>query len=241
MFSGTPCQVSAIKSYLNQKKVRLDHFCSIDIICHGTPNKFLWEDYRRWLETRYGSDLVDFSFRYKNARWKLYPCMAEFVNGKKKINTQDIRLYTTLFFSGLVYRECCYSCKFANLDREGDITLGDFWGFENIMPSTSAKWNIKAQDGVSLVMVNSEKGRALWKDVLRNSEQCFYELCLSNAFIRYQHNLNAPTERPSNVDEFREDYKEYGFEYVAKKYANYSMRGKIRFILSRGYHEWIKR
>lgn len=241
LFSGTPCQVSAIKHYLNLKKIRTEHFCSVDIICHGTPDRFLWDDYREWLEAKNGSELVAFSFRYKGARWRLYPCMAEFANGKIKINTQDTRLYTTLFFSGLAYRECCYGCKFANLDRQGDITLGDFWGFENVMPSTAAKWNIKAQDGVSLVVVNSEKGRVLWEELLQNSEQCSYELCSSNAFIHYQHNLNAPTERLSHVDEFREDYKKYGFEYVAKKYANYDMRGKIRFILSRFYHEWIKR
>ena len=47
----------------------------------------LWEDYRKWLEEKNGSNLVDFSFRYKGAGWKLYPSMAEFANGKKKVNT----------------------------------------------------------------------------------------------------------------------------------------------------------
>ena len=54
--------------------------------------------------------------------------MARFENGKMKINTQDVRVYTTLFFTHLAYRECCYSCKYADIQREGDITLGDFLG-----------------------------------------------------------------------------------------------------------------
>lgn len=80
-------QVLAIKFYLNQKKIQTNHAYSIDIICYGTPNQILWEDYRKWLEEKNGSNLVDFSFRYKGAGWKLYPSMAEFANGKKKVNT----------------------------------------------------------------------------------------------------------------------------------------------------------
>ncbi len=45
-----------------------------------------------------------------------------------KVNTQDVRLFTTLFFTSLAYRECCYHCHYANLNREGDITLGDLGG-----------------------------------------------------------------------------------------------------------------
>lgn len=85
--------------------------------------------------------------------------MARFENGKMKINTQDVRVYTTLFFTHLAYREGCYSCKYADIQREGDITLGDFFWGENVMPTVSVKWKIKAEDGGSLVLVNSSKGK----------------------------------------------------------------------------------
>lgn len=72
-------------------------------------------------------------------------------------------MFTTLFFTSLAYRECCYHCHYANLNREGDITLGDLGGGggENVMPVTAKQWNVKACHGVSLVMVNSDKGQNL--------------------------------------------------------------------------------
>lgn len=240
LFSGTPCQVAAIKSFLNKKHIPLENFYTIDIICHGAPGKKLWADYREWIQKKNRSSLSEFSFRYKKARWKLYPCMARFENGKMKINTQDVRVYTTLFFTHLAYRECCYSCKYADIQREGDITLGDFWGFENVMPTVSARWKIKAEDGVSLVLVNSSKGKTLWDLVLSNQERCLIEECTSGEFIKYQHNLVSPTEKPKRIEEFREDYKNHDFNYIAQKYAHYDLKGKIRFILSRIYHEWFQ-
>ena len=46
LFSGTPCQIAAIKSFLNKKHIPSDKFYTIDIICHGAPGKKLWADYR---------------------------------------------------------------------------------------------------------------------------------------------------------------------------------------------------
>ena len=68
------------------------------------------------------------------------------------------------------YRECCYSCKYANIQREGDITLGDFWEFENVMPTISTRWKIKAEDGVSLVRINFPKGKncGIWYYQIKN-------------------------------------------------------------------------
>lgn len=154
------------------------------------------------------SDLSEFSFRYKKARWKY-----------------------------LAYRECCYSCKYANIQREGDITLGDFLGFENVMPTISTRWKIKAEDGVSLVRINFPKGKKLWNLVLSDQERYLIEECTSGEFIKYQHNLVSPTEKPKRIEEFREDYKNHDFDYIAHKYAHYDLKGKIRFILSRIYHE----
>lgn len=241
LFSGTPCQVSAIKHYLKQKNINTEYFFTVDVLCHGTPSRRLWNDYKEWLEKKNKSKPIEFSFRYKDARWRLYPCMAKFTDGRVRVNTQDVRLFTTLFFTNLTYRECCYHCQYASLKREGDITLGDFWGFEDVMPAIAQKWNIKASQGVSLVMIHSDKGKLLWDEVIKNEDAVLCEPCLSEKYVKYQHNLSSPTEKPVLADKFKEDYKKYGFDYVIKKYANYNFRGKIRFALSRFYHERISK
>lgn len=239
LFSGTPCQVSAIKKYLKLRDIDTKRLYTIDIICHGAPSRLIWNDYKEWLQKRNKCRLVEFSFRFKNARWDLYSCMAKFENGTVKVNTQDVRLFTSLFFTNLAYRECCYHCHYANLMREGDITLGDFWGFENVMPDTAKQWDVNARQGVSLVMINSKKGQELWEEVLKKNDNVLCELCLSEDYVHYQHNLCSPTNKPPLADQFKEDYKRFGFEYVIKKYAHYNFNGKIRFILSRFYHERI--
>ena len=241
IFVGLPCQVAAIKKYCALKKLNIENLVTVDIVCHGTPSRRLWNDYKEWLEKKNKSKPIEFSFRYKDARWRLYPCMAKFTDGRVRVNTQDVRLFTTLFFTNLTYRECCYHCQYASLKREGDITLGDFWGFEDVMPAIAQKWNIKASQGVSLVMIHSDKGKLLWDEVIKNEDAVLCEPCLSEKYVKYQHNLSSPTEKPVLADKFKEDYKKYGFDYVIKKYANYNFRGKIRFALSRFYHERISK
>ena len=226
---------------MNFRAVNTEKLYPIDILCHGTPPKSLWNDYKEWLEKKNKSKLTDFSFRFKKARWKLYPCMAKFDNGKAKVNTQDVRLFTPLFFTNLVFRECCYSCRYANMQREGDITLGEFWGFEDVMPDTATQWNVKANQGVSLVMINSNKGKRLWDEVPKIDKDVLCEPCLSNDYVSYQHNLSSPTEKTDIADRFKEDYKNFGFEFVIKKYAHFNFIGRIRFTLSRFYHERISK
>ena len=158
LFSGTPCQVHAIREYLKKYNIDDTKLYCIDIICHGAPNQKLWIDFKKWLEDKNKSKLEEFSFRYSKAKWKDYACMARFRNKVKKINSHDVRLFTELFFTELIMSEKCYSCKFANMNRVGDITLGDFWGIKKVMPNLIKKNNIKDTVGISLVISNNQKG-----------------------------------------------------------------------------------
>ena len=42
MFSGTPCQVAALKHYLQHD---YDNLLTVDIICHGVPSPKVWNLY----------------------------------------------------------------------------------------------------------------------------------------------------------------------------------------------------
>lgn len=53
-----------------------------------------------------------------------------------------------------MFRHSCGICHFANLQRPSDITIGDFWGWERVDPHFNAD-----NKGVSLVLVNTRKGR----------------------------------------------------------------------------------
>lgn len=76
-----------------------------------------------------------------------------------RINNQDIdiRKYDSLYYKDLISRPCCYECRFSSLNRTGDLSIGDLWGAERIVPDFYQK------NGVSVVLVNTKKGESLFK------------------------------------------------------------------------------
>ena len=108
--------------------------------------------------------------------------------------------------------------------------MGDFWGIENM--NTAIPWKY----GVSLMLVNTEKGMELVKglsDMAQKNQEMFLEEMKSQEYMKYQHNLSRQTEKPKLYDEFWKDYDQTGFEAIIKKYINYGMKYKVVFLLKK--------
>lgn len=228
--SGLPCQVYALDKYLSSCEISKSNLLLIDLLCHGTPPNKIWRDYVEWLEKKYRSTLIDYSFRYKPAKWQNYPAMASFQNGKTVINSMEVRMFNSLFLSDLIMRECCYSCTFANTARVGDITLADFWGIREVLPE------YKPSGAVSLVLSNTDKADSLL-ELLSKENNTKMMRCNNSDYIKYQHNLNKPVDRPEKRDVFLEDYNNKGFDYCVRKYMKYSVLGKCKFFLKKVLNE----
>lgn len=230
LFSGIPCQIDAIKRILIKRNVKIDHLYLIDLICHGAPQKQYFDDFIKWLKIKYKSEVSDFSFRYQAARWKSYPVRVKLKNGKIKINSYIVRQYTDLFFTGLLLSEGCYHCKYSNTNRISDITIGDFWGINHVMP------DFPYRECVSEIIINTDKGKLIMDKLLAeaaNNSTLVISECIDDSYIQFQHNLSSPTNRPSRKEQFDLDYKENGFEYVLKKYGTYNFRGFIKYCIVR--------
>lgn len=232
VFSGIPCQVDSLLKLLQKNKIKMELLYTIDLICHGAPPKKYFADYKEWIEKKQKSQLVDFSFRYQKTRWKSYPVKAVFSNKKTKINTFQIRQYIELFSTGLLLSEGCYHCKYSNLNRVSDITIGDFWGIDYVMPE------YPYHDSVSELIVNTNKGNDIIDRIVDYSNQgknveIVVSECKNDAFIKFQHNLNKPTFRPELKDKFDLDYESKGFEYAIKKYGAYNIKGFIKHCISK--------
>ena len=227
LFSGTPCQVYSLIKYLDKKNVRTDNLLTVDIICHGTPDPRILKDYIAWLEKKYKSKVIDISFRDKSVGWKRYPTKILFENGKILRRSYDAQLYMRMYFSLLILNKGCYSCGFSSLERVGDITLGDFWGIDKIMPGISSK------KGVSLMIVNSGKGEKIVKMLEQScTDSEMIKQYSGSEFLNYQHNLNQATEKPDLYEDFWLDYNKYGFYYVVEKYKFNTLKGRVKF--------WVK-
>ena len=224
LFTGTACQVAGLRNYLCETKTALNKLYTNDIICHGTASPLLWNDYLDFIQKE--SKLKSYTFRYKGRGWRGYNVRAEFENGKIKINTTDIRVYVNLFSSVLALRPSCYNCKFANLQRPSDITIGDCWGIEKILPE------IDDNKGISLVIINTRKGKYLFEKIKKDLD--IYKINVADCL---QLNLQQPTRKPSKREQFWHDYYKFGFKYIARKYLGYSFKSSSKRLIKRFLHK----
>lgn len=213
VFSGTPCQVYGVLSFIRNKAIPSSKLVTIDIICHGTPKQEVLRDSLSWWSHKEGSPVVAMSCRDKRSGWKGYPVSLKFKDGKEWINNFNTQMYIRLFFTHLVMYKGCYSCKFSNIERNSDITIGDFWGVEDVFPE------LNPGKGVSLILTNTDKGQRILNRIQQSlaKEEVLLE-CKNDDYRKYQHNLNSPTEMPEMYDQFWRDYKDKGFEYILKEY-----------------------
>lgn len=120
-----------------------------------------------------------------------------------------------------MFRKSCGNCHFTNTKRPSDITIADFWGWEKTDPKFNAD-----NKGVSLVLLNTEKGRKLFENVRDRMNVVPAELdnCL-------QPNMLHPSEIHPKRDDFEVDYTKYGFKYVMCKYGDLGWRKQLRYKL----------
>lgn len=158
LFSGTPCQVSALKAYL---KKDYDNLVTVDIICHGVASPKLYEKYLRELEEKYKSKIKGVNFRDKRTGWENYSISVRFENGKEYCKQARIDPYMTLYLSNNSLRPSCYDCAFKGEERISDITLGDAWGIQHFSP------NDNDGTGVTVVFSHTEKGEKILKELTK--------------------------------------------------------------------------
>lgn len=157
LFTGTACQIAAVKRFTNNA----EKLHCVDILCHGVPSPLFLRKYVQHLEQKHRGKLVRLEFRNKEKRgWgsehRTYYEIEK--NGNTKGYRPNLPAYFCAFFWGLDLRESCYNCKFTGTNRVSDITIGDFWGYW-------ACFKKQFPEGISIVSVNSEKGKILFDTI----------------------------------------------------------------------------
>lgn len=117
--------------------------------------------------------------------------------------------FTFLFYSHIMFRHSCGRCHYANTRRPSDITLADFWGWEKVNP----KFN-KDDKGVSLVLINTEKGQRLFEAVKDNMNT--FQVNIAESL---QPNLQHPSEIHPRRLHFEKEFERYGMRYIMSRYS----------------------
>lgn len=210
VYSGTPCQIAGLISFLGGEQEKL---LTIDLVCHGMPPVEYLEYYLSCKKIQ--ADNI--SFRKKDA-WRLQA----FVKNKVVWETDSyLDAYYNMFMDGMIFRENCYECPYAQEKRVSDLTIGDFWGIQ--------KENLKyAYDGnISLILINTEKGKAFFGKI---KNLFTYENRPIEEAIKGNDQLRHPSER----NEYRRQFERLVYRKGWKFALNYNKiandKRKIRIV-----------
>ncbi|NCB44901.1 MAG: 4Fe-4S dicluster domain-containing protein [Clostridia bacterium] len=209
LFTGTPCQVAALRNFFSKKD---ENLYTCDLICFGIPSPGWYRRYVEKLCQREKENLVAINMRSKHDGWKKYGVCEEYETKTKFFNLHQ-SIWSHSFLKKCTHRYSCFECKYARLEREGDITLGDFWGVKDKYPQYD-----EDDKGTSLLLVNSTKGETLLNECSKNL--FLGKADLEHALIRNQKLLKSspvPDERKS----FLYDSTNLSLEELKKKYNLY--------------------
>lgn len=231
LFSGTPCQIAGLKSYLKKEYENL--FC-IDFICHGVPSPKVWTKYVDYILNLYKSKLTYIDFRAKSKKrggGNGNYSMLFFFEKEEYRKPFNEDLYMIGFLNNLYLRPSCYSCKFKSVHRISDITLADFWGVENVAPE------LYDDRGTSLILINSSKGILMFDNINRN-------LKFLNVDIRKCVKHNISLVKSSNINpnrkKFFDTFEKESFDKLIAKCSHYNIFYKIKSrIYSKIVSIWI--
>lgn len=219
LFSGTPCQIYGLKSFLDKEYEKL--IC-VSVICHGTPSPRLWENYLKMRTHQLGGPISECNFRDKRKGWNHFGLNLRSATGKSKYSSAQTDPYMRMFLQNMSLRPSCYRCCAKNNSCRADIVLGDFWGVQYRVPE------LADDRGTSLVLVYSKKGDELIKQISNtlvfrrvNSEEA---LMGNRAFAD---SVKEPVERNS----FFAEMDEMDFKMLAKKYVPVKMKDYIKIAL----------
>jgi coenzyme F420-reducing hydrogenase beta subunit len=209
LFTGTPCQAAGLRGFMGNSPLS-DNLYICDLICQSIPSPLIWEDYKRLLEKENGEKITNVQFRSKKYGWRKNGNKGFlFSTDKSSELLEDDRFYELFFLVRAITRPSCSQCRFTDIQRASDLTIADYWGIE--------KYSAECFDpmGVSLIMVNSQKGRELF-------EECRQDLIVEERpkeeSLNEQRRLKKPSRLLENRSAFWADYKQFGLSYVLKKY-----------------------
>ena len=201
LFTGTPCQVVALKQYIGKEYPNL---ITLDFICCGISSPTIFSKYKAYMEKRYKSKIKSIEFKNKENGWRAISTRIDFINGKVYLEHGVNDPYMVSFvIDGNNMRESCYSCKFRRYEHMSDFTAGDFWGMEKKYKSYDDN------KGCTALMINSAKGIDIFNRI-------------SEMFIFFLTDIDSIAEGNSTL------YKDKGPSSDRKAFINEAVYGNYK-------------
>ena len=228
LFVGTPCQLNGIVNYLSFKKISLEHFYSVDLVCHGVSSPEVWKQYKSLQEGKYKSKIKYVNFRYKTFGYHNSTMKLGFENGKDYYGSGRVDYMLKPFFSEISSRMSCYDCVFKTNNRISDITVFDGWYYHEITGLTDDN------KGYTNAIINSDKGYSLLQSLAPyvSMVEANVEKMINCDGIMYN---NSAKQHQYRV-EFMQGLKENGLQSQIKRYIPVSCKDRLIELLKNVYY-----
>lgn len=156
LFSGTPCQIGAVKAFLRKD---YDNLITVSVICHGVISDKLLKIHLNDLKKKYNCEIKNWNFRNKKPNpWNESSVSYRVGNVKKTVKFIDDNLMY-LYLKNVVSRDSCYHCHYKENNNVADIIIADYWGIE------VENRNFFDANGVSVIIINNEHGKEFYKNI----------------------------------------------------------------------------
>lgn len=221
LYIATPCQIDGLLHFLKKDYEKL---YTIDIICHGVPPIEYLKQYITFLKKSYRINKIDdISFRGENE----FYFSASSNNEKVYYEKSYFDLYYESFLRSVSYRDNCYSCRYAKIDRVSDLTIGDYWGLDK------SSLHKPYQGRVSEILVNTAKGKALLD---KAGDYLYTEQASLKVAIDHNEQLSHPSDFPGDrnvfVEAFKGDFIKASYKTaIGKRIKKVIMKKRLKRLL----------
>ena len=251
MFTGTPCQISGLKKFLRKdydNLLAVDVICH-GVPSPMVWQNYLKETLRPARGGKVGRNTVDppisqkptivgISFRDKRISWPKFGLALHFApNGSErnsvwpltgKEETEGLfqphygNDFMAAFLRDLILRPSCYACP-AKAGKSGsDLTIGDYWGIEKVMPGFAD------DKGVSVVVANTEKGARMIEGIGLETMDSRYEDALAG-----NPSLVRSVGKPINREYFWKQLRKRGLDEALERTFSTNILRRIERKLMR--------
>ena len=217
LFSGTPCQIEGLKSYLQIKNINMDNLYLADIVCHSVPSPLVWEKYK---ELKRNEAYQPDAFRNKEKYGYEYSQMSfKDKDGKKKYYGSESDPFFRAFLSDLSIRPSCESCRFKKRYRESDLTLWDCFTIHKFDKS------LDDNKGVTRCLTHSSKGEYLINQI---KDSCIIKEIDPDKAVLYSRELVISVHGNPKREQFFEDAAIMNGDELFKKWFPNNLKIRIK-------------
>ena len=244
LYTGTPCQIAALKNFLGRDYTNL---ITIDFICHGVPSPGVWQKYLSEQKNKLSLqsianekdtflssslkerlEITGINFREKAGfGWEKFGFIIRGMSVSKMDQNQILfsemhshNPFMKGFLSNITIRPSCSLCPAKGGRSQSDISMADFWGIKEI------DRRFYDPNGVSLVFVHTEKGDSIMKKLVCEKKSVTPDdIVFTN--ISYMHSSPLHPKRIA----FFSRWKSESVVKLLEEFAKPSLLDKLKFII----------